>query len=258
MNRKWLLSLSLVLLLVVAAACSGEDEAGKNNGDNKPQGEAPAGNNEATQEVTEPDLEGIPDVVAEVNGQEISKEDFEATYMGQFQQMATQAQMTGEKVDQDQLKKQVVDAMVGQELLSQEAENAGYEVSEKEINEELENLAKQNGLESKDKFIEALSEQGMPEEEVMSVLESEIKIDQLITDKAGDVEPTEEELKGMYDQLVAMQEQNGGENGQEVEIPSFEEIKPRLKEQVESQKRTEAMQTLVKDLRESADITINI
>src|SRR5918994_1689378 len=44
----------------------------------------------------EPDLEGIPDVVAEVNGEEVTKEEFTPIYEAAFQQAAMQAQMSGE------------------------------------------------------------------------------------------------------------------------------------------------------------------
>ena len=223
------------------------------------QEENTAGNNEAAvggEEMPEPDLEGIPDVVAEVNGEEIHKEDFEAAFAGQYQQAAMQAQMMGQPVDEEMIKEQVLESMVGMELLIQEAENSGFEATEEEKEELLENIAEQNGL-SRDEFLAALEEQGMDEEEVMSQLETQVKIDQLIARETGDIEPTDEELEEAYDMMVEQQEAMA-EEGEETDIPSFEEIKPQLEEQLKAQKQSEATQMLVEELREDADVTIHL
>ncbi|MBY8910963.1 SurA N-terminal domain-containing protein, partial [Salinicoccus roseus] len=82
-----------------------------------------------------PDLEGIPDVVAEVNGEEITKEDFEQTYTNQFQSAAMQQQMTGEELDQEQMKKDILDGMISQRLFIQEVDNRDMSASEEEVDE---------------------------------------------------------------------------------------------------------------------------
>ncbi|MFC7064088.1 SurA N-terminal domain-containing protein [Halobacillus seohaensis] len=261
LNRKWLLSLSLAFLLSVTVACNDTDESAEDNNEEtetqEEDGEGSEGNTEQPQ-MPEPDLEGIPEVVAEVNGEEIAAEEFKTTYEGQFQQMAMQSQMTGQEVDQDQLKKQIAESMVGQELLIQEANSRDIEVSEEEIDETLTGLAEQNGVESKDEFLAALEEQGMGQEEVMSQVEMQVKLDQVIASEAGDIEPTEEELEQAYEQVKAQQEQMSEGNGESAEIPSFEEAKPDLIEQVKRQKKGQATQTLVEQLREDADVTVNL
>src|SRR5690625_4390600 len=122
MRNKWLLSLSLSLLVLFIAACgSDEDNSAEDNNDESEtqeesaddEGQAPEAGTEQA-EMPEPDLEDIPDVVAEINGEEISGEEFEATYVGQFQQAMMQAQMSGQEVDQDQLKVQTAEALIGQ------------------------------------------------------------------------------------------------------------------------------------------------
>nr|WP_280771720.1 SurA N-terminal domain-containing protein [Salipaludibacillus daqingensis] len=268
MKKTWLLSLSLATLTVIAA-CGDNNETnegnneGMNNGGLNNQEEEPEGNNEAAleggetaeqPEMPEPDLEGVPDVVAEVNGEEIPKDEFEATYTGQFEQATMQSQMTGEEVNQDELKQLVADNMVSTELLVQEANNQGYDASEEEINETLDEIAVQNGLESADEFMAALQEQGMDEEEIMSQVELQVKVDQLIASESGDMEPTEEELEQAYEQMEQQQEQMGGDE----EMPSFDEIRPELEQQVRQQKEGEASQMLIDDLREDADVTIHL
>lgn len=256
MIKKWFLSLSLGTSLIVLAACGGADESAENeNAQPETQEQAPSGEESAGQpEMPEPDLEGIPEVVAQVNGEEVSKEEFETAYAGQFQQAAMQAQMSGQEIDQNQLKNQLAESMVGQELLIQEAENQELTASDEEVDQTLDQLAQQNGLESKDEFLAALNEQGMAEDEVMSQIETQVKVDQLIASSAGDTDPSNEELEAAYEQVKAQQEQMGSEE----ELPAFEELKPELEEQVKMQKENEATQTLVAELREKADVTINL
>ncbi|RSL31895.1 peptidylprolyl isomerase [Salibacterium salarium] len=288
LSKKWLLSLSLAVSVSVIAACGGGDESAgeennnegqgtqeeeseqgseEGNGENASEGEGSSnsesdsnsGENAGQAEMPEPDVEDIPDVVAEVNGEEISGEEFKTSYEGQFQQAAMQSQMTGEEVDQDQLKQQLAESMVGTELLMQEADNREIEAAQEDIDSTLDDLVSQNDLESKDELISTLEEQqGMSEEEIMSQVETQVKVDQLIAEEAGDTEPTEEELQEAYEQVKTQQEQMGGQNGEDTEVPSFEEMKPDLKEQVISQKEADASQTLVENLRESADVTINL
>lgn len=256
MIKKWFLGLSLGTSLLVLSACGGADESAENeNAQPETQEQAPSGGENAAQpEMPEPDLEGIPEVVAQVNGEEVSKEDFEAAYTGQFQQAAMQAQMSGQEIDQDQLKNQLAESMVGQKLLIQEAENQKLAASDEEVNQTLEQLAQQNGLETTDEFLKALDEQGMKEEQVRSQVATQVKVDQLIAESAGDTTPSNEEVEAAYEQIKEQQEQMGSEE----ELPAFEELKPELEEQVKTQKENEATQTLVAELREKADVTINL
>ncbi|MGJ9457332.1 SurA N-terminal domain-containing protein [Oceanobacillus sp. CF4.6] len=260
--KKWLLSLSIAVLAVVVVACSDEDETAKDNNENaetqeeesnSDSEEVPEGEEGTEQpQMPEPDLEGVPDVVAEVNGVEIPREEFETNYTGQFQQAAMQSQMTGEEVDQNQLKKRLAESMIGLELLKQEADRTNIEATQEDIDQTLDELAKQNGLESKDEFLTALNEQGMDEEEVMSQLDLQVKVEKLIANEAGEMETTDEELEVIYDQFKAQQEEM---NGEDAEVPSFEDMKPQLEQQVKGQQEAEAYQTLVEKLREDADVT---
>ncbi|NED94194.1 peptidylprolyl isomerase [Phytoactinopolyspora alkaliphila] len=262
MPKKLLLSAGVVLSLLGVAACGEDDEAG----DATAPESAPTAEDEGTgqEAAPEPDLEGIPDVVAVVNGEEISRDEFVTTYESQFQQMAMQAQMSGEEVDQEQLKAQTADSMVDSELLVQEADDRGFDASQDDVDTTLNELAEQNGLGTADDFLAALAEQGMPEEEVMKQLELQVKVDQLISDEAGDIEPSEDELRKLYDDAVAQQEAAGEEGAAEAgteegaEVPSFEEVRPQLEEQAISQKEAEVAQALLADLRESGDITVNL
>lgn len=257
--KKLLMLMMALGLAVIMAACNGDSEDNNNEESSGEEGQSEQAAQQQ-QEMPEPDLENIPNVVAEVNGEEISAEEFKTTYEGQFQQMAMQSQMSGQELNQDELKQQIAEGMVSSELLIQEAGNRNLEASNEEVDEKLNELAQQSGIESQDEFISALEEQGMDEEEITSQVQTQVKVDKLVAEESGDTEPTEEELQEAYDQFKAQQEQmnQGGEDGEQAEVPSFDEVKPDLKAQVEQQKTAEATQTIIDQLREDADVTINL
>lgn len=259
MTKKMLLSLLIGASVLVTAACGNADENTNEEEtateEQATEEQAPEENGETAEqpEMPEPDLEGVPDVVAEVNGEEIMKEEFENAYVGQFQQMAMQAQMSGQEVDQAQLKEQIAESLVSQRLLVQETENREIEASEEEVNETLTVLAEQNGMASSEEFLAALEEQDLSEEEVREQVASQVKVDKLIAEETGEAEVSEEELQEFYDQVKAQQEEMGGE-----EIPPLEDIQSELEAQLLQQKENEAVQALVAELREGAEVTINI
>src|SRR5699024_622176 len=193
MKKKWLVMLSMILTIIALTACGDKDESGQDSeGDNAEQ-EA------ASPELSDPDLEGIPEIVAEINGEEITKEEFETTYEQQYQEIAMQSQLTGQEVDQDQLKEQTVENMVNQELLTQEANNRITEVSEDDIDTTMDLFIEQNQFERKGELIAAIEDEGMEEKEFMTMIETQVKVDQLISDESGDIEPTNEELEESYE-----------------------------------------------------------
>lgn len=236
----------LLLFLAIGVACNGDDEGNE---------QAAEETNEEQTELPEPTLDDIPNVVAEVNGEEIPKEDFEPAYVSQFQQMSMQAQMTGEEVDEEWLKEQTINSIIGTTLLVQESNARNYEASEEQVNDTLTELVDQYGFESEEELFSAFEEQGMSEEEVRDILQTEVKVDQLIQEEAGDTTPSEQEMQKAYDEMVAMQKQLSGDE-EEIDIPSFEEMKSDIEQQLIFEKEREATNQLIEQLREKADITI--
>jgi len=108
MSKKLLTSFALAGVLALAA-CGDASETETQDAEAQSTEEAAAGSEEgAEMELPEADTEDIPEVVAEVNGDEITGEDFTVLYESQFQQASLQAQSTGEELDQDQLKDQTL------------------------------------------------------------------------------------------------------------------------------------------------------
>ncbi|MBY8910880.1 peptidylprolyl isomerase, partial [Salinicoccus roseus] len=104
-------------------------------------------------------------------------------------------------------KKDILDGMISQRLFIQEVDNRDMSASEEEVDEIVGQLVEQNGFESEDELFAAFEEQGMAKEEVMSQIETESKIKKMIEEETGEIDPTEEELQAMYDQMTAQQEE---------------------------------------------------
>jgi peptidyl-prolyl cis-trans isomerase SurA len=241
--------------LLTLSACGGGDSdsagADKDASASPSASESPDADADAAAGAT-PDVSDVPDVVAEVNGEEVTKDEFVPIYESQYAQAATQAQTTGQAPDEDALKKQVVDNLVDTELLAQEADSRGIEVSDDDIDAELEDLAAQNQLGSADELIAAVEKQGVTEEQARSQVETQLMVEQLAEDEDGPLEPTDKELRTLYAQAKAQAAQS------KQKIPAFDKAHDQLVEQATSQKVSEVAQTLVTGLRKDADITINL
>ncbi|MFB4164200.1 SurA N-terminal domain-containing protein [Alteribacillus sp. JSM 102045] len=262
MSKKWILSIALAVSVSVTAACGDEEaqegqEGQEGEGQQQEEGQEGEAHEETPEkpEMPDPDLEDIPDVVAEVNGEEISKDEFESVYVSTLNTYAMQGMNIEEQDDDGEMEKQIqeqtVEQLIGQELLIQEADKRELTASDEEVEEELTSLKEQFG--SDEEFKQALESENLSEEELQSDIEKQVKVEKLVEDEAGNIEVSEDELKEMYEQMSQAQ---GGEDGEEG--PSFEEMKPQLEEQMKQQKEGEEIQKLVEELRESGDVTVNI
>lgn len=247
--------LGVVLAATLALSACGGDEKDTDSEGSSGESTAQA---EGGQQAPEPDLEDIPDVVAEVNGEEVTKDEFVAIYEPQFQQVAMQSQMSGEKPDEEALKQQTADGLVDTELLRQEAETRDISASDKDIDGKLTALAKQNQMGSADEFLAAVEKQGTSEDVVRDQVETQILVERLVADETGAIKPTEAELRKIYDQAVQQQKAAGKQGGQQQAIPPFAKVKPQLVQQAKSDQQNKAAQALVKELRKDADITLNL
>lgn len=262
MPKKLLSSAALVGLLLSLSACGeGEDQNDVDDPSAGVEAEAP-GEGEGAPEMPEPDTSDIPDVVAEVNSVEISGEEFIALYESQFDQLAMQAQMSGEEPDQDELKEQTLDALVDNELLVQEAEDRGFDADEDDIEELLEELAELNGMESVDDLMSGYEEQGLNTDQVREDARKQSLIDQLLDDLDVDA-PDQEELQDYYDEIVAQQlppesedddDEDSESEAPEPDVPEFEDVEEDLEEELTEQRQNEAAQDLLEELREDAEI----
>jgi hypothetical protein len=244
------LGLTVAAAMLALTACGGGDDGSAADQASQEQ----SGEDSAADA---PELEGIPDVVAEVNGEEITKEEFAPLYQAQLEQATMQAQqMGGEKPDEAALQKQTAENLVDTELLHQEAEARDITVSEEDVDEELAAIAEQNQMGSADELLAALEKQGTTEDQARTQLETQVMVEQLVADEAGPLETSEKDLRALYQQAKQQQAQMGEQGGQQ--IPPYADVKPQLEEQAESERIGTVAGSLVEELRKDADITINL
>lgn len=267
--RRTLAALTLTAALGLTAACSGGQDdpsqasdgggqaapAASDGGGQAAPGASDGGGAAGDPQTQEADVSDVPEVVATVNGTEITKDDFVQTYQSQYQQMAMQQQAGGQAPNEEQLKTQVAEQLVNNELLRQGAGDAGIKATDKDIDTTLDEIAKQSGLGSGDEVVSALEQQGISAEQVRQDAASQFAITTYIEQEADIAEPSDEELKAQYDAMV---EQQSAAGGSAEEVPSFEEMKDQLAQQATMQQQNEAATEIAGKLRESGDVTINV
>ncbi len=186
-----------------------------------------------------------------MNGEKISKADFTRIYEGQFQQVALQAQMSGQELDQAQLKKQTAEGLVNTELLIQQAAKEKIFATPKDLEQALADVAKSNKMSSTE-FLKSMEAQGLDENSVHAQLRTQLEVERLISKEVGDFKPTEAELKAAYD--VVLQQQKAKGSPANTEVPTFDQIKSELGQQLKLQKEASAVKTYVDKLRKGAKI----
>ena len=256
-RTRTLLGILLASAVLALSACGGGDDSEKSS--EEPTSEASEETpTDADEGALQPDLDGIPDVVAVVNGEEVTKDEFVPVYQAQFQQAAMQAQMSGQEPDEDALKEQTANNLVDTELLAQEAEARGIEVTDQDVETELGDLAERNQLDSAEALLAALEEQGTSEDVARTQLETQIRIERLVADEAGSADPSDKELRKIYQRAKTQQEQAAEQGAEQQKIPPFAKVKDQLKEQAKSEQVQKVARSLVDELREDADITLNL
>lgn len=261
MSKKWLLTASMAISLSVIAACGGESEEEAGSDEEQQQEESAESEGQEAEQPQEPEvnLDDVPDVVAEVNGEEITKDEFETAYTTTLSMFSMQG-MNLEEQDENgemeaELKASTAEQLVGQRLLVQEAENRDYEADAEEVDEILNQQKDQ--FENDEDYQAALEEQGFTEDDFRAQIEESLRVEQLIEEESQDIEVSEDEID---EQIVAVEEQQAaiaeqaGEDAPEAETPDREQVE----EEVRSQKENERVQELVTELREEADVTINL
>jgi len=233
---KRIVMLALALTLAVILAACGNDDASEDKDNKEEAGQAPMEDMEMTDEEKMKDDE----VVVKINGQDVTGEQYNEIYP----QFKMQASAGGQEVEQEQLKDQTIESLINQELLKQDVEEKGEKVPEEEIDEQIEEMKSQG-----EEQYEALLEQnGLTEETLRDEVAFMLKFEKYAEAEFTDIEPTDEEAEELYDQLKAQGQ------GQDQELPEFEEIKDQIKAQIEQDKTNEQAQERVDELKEKADI----
>jgi tetratricopeptide (TPR) repeat protein len=206
-----------------------------------------------------------PSVIAEVNGMEISQQE----YFSLLQQQAPQSNLSSTQIIP--FRYNVLNALIERKLIMEQAETLGVnvEVSESEIDERYNNILEQNEM-SDQELADALAEQGYTigqfREDIKSSLTDNKTINQTIDQGISEVEVTDQEIQALYEQRYPETEAETAEadsiaetdtETSENERPELNEVSEDLENEIRNQKRNQAVKSWISDLKESADITIN-
>ncbi|MFO7776652.1 MAG: peptidylprolyl isomerase [Candidatus Hydrogenedentota bacterium] len=171
------------------------------------QGQPPQGQGQPPQQPPQmqmpqqPQPPDVPDVVARVNGEEVTGEEFQEAYMQFSQMMMTQGQ-------QPLSEQEVLDQLINTRILEMRAEEAGIEVPDEDVQEQLDELAEQFGGE--EQLTQLLEQQGIDRDELDDMIRQDLR-NAAFRDEITDVEVTDEEVQETYDELREMGEFEQGE-----------------------------------------------
>ncbi len=246
-KSRWMLLLAVVVFL---AACSGspgaqEEEAG---GDSVNLGEP----------------------VAMVNGEAIYEDYFQRV----TERMIWSYQQQGMDFEGDegaelrlQVEESVLDHLIQQAVMIQEAENLGLAVGDEEVESELEGLKGQ--FETEEEFQDILERTRFTEQELKETLRTEMTIEALLEKAVAEVQVAEEELMEHYaaheaqheiqmDLMKKSDEELSDEELAMMQLPPYEEMKEQLRSRIIQEKQQEVMRAFVDELMEKSDIEILI
>jgi peptidyl-prolyl cis-trans isomerase C len=182
-----------VIPFVVAIALSGCSKPSANQA--KADSTSPAAATQTPPEPAKPVPAELPDVLARVNGEPITKSDFE-------QAIKAAEQRAGSPVPPDQrdrIYRDILDQMIGYKLLAQESKARKVAVPDAEIEARIISLRQQ--FPSEDAFKQALAQQKMTVEQIKSDARQEMAIAKLVQDEvAAKVAVKPEEVQTFYEQ----------------------------------------------------------
>jgi len=191
------------------------------------------------------------ETVATVNETSITKEEL-TEMVEQFKvSYANQGINTEEMSDEEeeQLEKDALDQLVNNELFKQAANESGFNATAEEVKANLEELKGQ--FESEDKFNEALNANNLTMEKLEKQLADEMNINKYIESNITEVEVSNEEIQGFYDEL--------GQQENSEELPELDDtMKEQIKQLIIRDKQQAQISELLENLKSEAKVEILI
>lgn len=192
-------------------------------------------------EISEEELADEEEVIATVNETEILGSQYNPAYR-ERKEMESFTVEPGEEIEPDKVKEITLEGLIGQELINQESEKLDIEVTDEEIQEELEILEEQEG-----DVLDSLLEQfDWTEEDLENQIRQDLTNKHYIEEKI-EVEVTDEEAKEEYERVKAETEDKDT-------VPEYDEVKDNVKLQMTQQKQNEELLKHIDKFKEEAEI----
>lgn len=228
--RKYLIGSMLLLLAMALVACGDKEESESTDETGNPMGEPV--------DISDEEKVDADEVVAIVNGTEIVGSIYNTIYAN----LKLQSTQMSDEFDKEEVKEATLESLIDQELVRQEAESEGIEVSEEELDEEISMIKEQN----EEGYKTLLEQFQMTEND----FKEQLRIDLIrfeYADKKLDVAISDDDVKKKYDELKEEVEE-------EEELPEFDEVKDQIKQSMEQEELTLALDEKVEMLKEKAKI----
>lgn len=257
--KKVLVPLIAGALALSLAACSGEEKAAT---DEKPQAETKqeATKDQATkeQEASAKEMKeklakqqvDTNKIVAVVNKEELTGEDYNValtSIQGQMQQMG---QDPSSKESAELIKMQALDMLVNQTLILQKAKEAELKASTSEIEGEYSSFEKQFGGEKELK--KALKAQSMDVKTLKEQIAESIIFEKYQDKIAPAGKVTDKEIKEYYDQAASKSKEAGQE------LPPLTEVSKEIQGILIQEQQQKLLATHVEELKADAEIELKI
>ncbi len=237
-----LLGLGAALLsLCLAVSCGGSsNDTPSTTG---AASESPTASATSADATTTPDDQGP---VAIVNDEEISREDFDAQFALLEDSYAAQGVALPEGEELVQLQQSVVEQMVQQTLVLQEATSRNIEASADDVEAQYQTI--RASFPDEETFNAALASDGLTEADVHGFIADDIKAQTLfdsVIEAAALAPPTDEEIQTFYDQASLQQE-----------LPPLEEIRAEVEAELVNQDQNQVLRDFVAQLEAESTIQI--
>jgi hypothetical protein len=252
--KKVLLPFIAGALAVSLAACGEDDKAAK---DETPQGET---KQEATKEqkasadkMQAKLAEQLVDknkVVAVVNDEELTGEDYNGALTSIQSQMQQMGQDPSSKESTEQVKAQALDMLVNQTLILQKAKEAEIKAAKAEIDEKYSSFEKQYGGEKEMKKV--LKDQNMDVKTVKEKIAESIIFEKYLDKVAPAGKVTDKEIKEYYDQAATTSKEAGQE------LPPLEEASKKIEGIIKQEQQQKLLAAHVEELKAAAKIELKI
>ena len=147
----------------------------------------------------------IEQVLVKVNGEILTKSEFERLQVGALRELPNQpdpSRLTDAELSKvlAQVTPQVIVTVVDEMLLLQRAKELGYAVSDAQFNQVLESIKKDNKIETEEAFAAALKQEGLTLAQLRQMLSKRMLIGQVQQREIGSrVEVTEAEERAYYE-----------------------------------------------------------
>ncbi|MGA9290280.1 MAG: SurA N-terminal domain-containing protein [Anaerobacillus sp.] len=235
-------SLVMLVAVLLLAACSNGNAKNENNKEQSTTTEEASSAEQAQKELEAMKVEEDK-VVATVDGEEIKGKDYNSMLV----QTQLRYTMSGDDPSDPEvaksIKKEVMDNLIGQELLLQKAKDEGFSASDKEVETELEQIKGQ--FDGEKELQKALKSQGMTLDQLESQYADIVVVDKYVDEKIGTPKVTEKEMKIFYEDQFSKDAENP---------PSYEEMKDRIKDYLVETKTQKKVQEMKDDLKKKAEI----